>query len=178
MRLALVYLFDPEIARACVRFAATIAAGRAAVACLGEHALPHLTLLHADTHEAPERIWQDARDRLPAEATVEFLALGALRQHDSPAGGGMAWLVVPCTPTLRAAEQHALGLPSLQNAEIVTCNGDRFQPHVTLALWDGDTTPAALELPADLVPRRGVVGRLALGAIGPYGTYLRTFHQA
>ena len=177
MRLALVYLFEAEISRACVQLSARIAASCDAVAQLGEQAQPHLTLLHVESNGDPAAIWREAVDRLPSELTFELLAFAALRQDVSPIGGGMAWLVVPCTPALRDAEERALALTSLRGSRLHTLNGDRFQPHLTLALWDGEPALPVLPWPNDLVPRQGVRGRLALGEIGPYGTYRSTFHS-
>ena len=81
----------------------------------------------------------------------------------------MAWLIGACTPAMRAAEQAALALPFVSRANVTTSNGDRFQPHVTLAIWDGES-PSSPTLPAF----EAFDAPLALGVIGPNGVYERT----
>jgi hypothetical protein len=49
---------------------------------------------------------------------------------------------------------------------------------VTLAIWDDEIGPGVFGLPKDVIARTGVVGRLALGIIGPNGTYERTLFEA
>lgn len=175
MRVALVYLFESAVVDTCERVAERLCAGRSVLACVGRNAAPHLTLVHVEVpgNGDLDTIWREAVRDLPALVTLEFLALGTLAYE--PAAGAMAWVIVPCTPALRAAEQAALALPSLRGLPVMTQNGEHFQPHLTLAIWQGSTAPQPIELPRELLPRQGVVGRLALGEIGPHGTYLRTF---
>jgi hypothetical protein len=90
----------------------------------------------------------------------------------------MAWLIVPATPALRAAEQTALDLAWVRRGRVTTANADRFQPHVTLAIWDGDPSPATAALPRDVLGRTGIEARLALGIIGANGVYERTLFEA
>lgn len=176
MRLGLVLLFDDGFAAACVAYSAALVEGRTARMQLGEQALPHLSLLHADTDRPPAEIWADASKRLEPEYTIETHSVALLPRDDAP--GRMVYLIVPCTPALREAEARALALASLHGAPIPTRNGERFQPHFTVAIWEGPKSLATSELPVDVVPRTALVGRLALVEIGPHGTCRRVLHQA
>lgn len=174
VRLGLVLLFDDDFGAACVAYSAALLRERSAIMQLGEQALPHVSLLHADTDRAPAEIWADASRHLEAEYTLETHSVALLPHGDS---GRMAYLIVPCTPALRAAEVRALALESLQDAPIATRNGDSFQPHFTVAIWEGRDSIATTELPADVVPRTALVGRLALVEIGPHGTCRRVVNE-
>ena len=151
---------------------------------LGAQALAHLSLLHV---EAPldddgdaARLWSEASRALPAQISFDVLALGLLRYdtpYNAPAAppATMAWLIAPCTEPLRRAERAAVALPSFAALACTTQNADAFQPHLTIAMWEGHAAPS-FEPPADLLPSTGHTARLALGVIGANGTYVRTLH--
>lgn len=194
MRLGLVYLPDPESMARCVALSESLARGQKARVVLGEGRVPHVTLLHVETNGAgaAEALWREAVASLPKAMLMSFRALALLRYDrpynapdnaprqsadNAPDGAPpatMAYLIVPCTKALREAEERALSLPFVRGVTVTTGNGERFMPHVTLAIWEGLRGPETLTLPQDTVERDGVVGALALGVIGPNGVYERT----
>lgn len=172
---------DVGVSDACVRFARELVAERTPRAVVGPSALPHVSLLHVETNADPGELWKEAEASLPPAVRIDVLALGLLRYdtpYNAPAAdpATMAWLIVPCSAALRDAEQKALALPSVRRAEVTTANGDLFQPHLTLAIWDGESPPCAATLPKPLFSP--VEARLALGEIGPNGTYRRSLFTA
>jgi hypothetical protein len=182
MRLGLVVLPPAEIAAACVSYAESLTIGRDARMVLGKEKLPHVTLLHVESDEDPAALFAEAQAVLPPTIALSFLSLGLLR-YDTPynapmpvpaRAATMAWLVIPCTSLLRAAEQRALGLPFVSRARLTTGNGDAFQPHMTLAIWNDETPPGAFSLPKTLLSAPPFACRLALGVVGANGTYERT----
>ena len=184
MRLGLVYLPSPELSLACDRFAERLTASVQRRMVLGAQALAHLSLLHVEAPFDDEadagRLWTEASGVLPAQISFDVLALGLLRYdtpYNAPAAppATMAWLIAPCTFALRRAERAAVVLPSFAALARTTHNADAFQPHFTIAMWEGHSAPA-FDPPADLLPSTGHTGRLALGVIGPNGTYVRTLH--
>jgi hypothetical protein len=181
MRLGLVYLPEESGREACVRFGKSIVGERTPRAVVGADALPHVSLVHVESDEEPEVLWREAKASIAPVVALDVLALGLLRYdtpyNAPPAAGGatMAWLVIPCSPALREAERGAVGLPFVLRAGATTYNGDLYQPHVTLAIWDGDLAPRGRELPQDLFGKR-MTARLALGVIGPDGTYVRSLY--
>lgn len=176
MRLGLALLLDGETETACVRYAERLTRERETLVMVGATARPHVTLLHADTDADPNTLWEQACAALDPSYRLEMLALGLLRH--APTAGHMAWLIIPTTPALREAETRALALPALRGAHIATENGEYFQTHLTLAIWRGAAAPATAELAPDLIGRRDLHARLALGEIGPNGTFVRTLHRA
>ncbi|MEI2616642.1 MAG: hypothetical protein V9F06_03230 [Thermomicrobiales bacterium] len=186
MRLGLVYLPDPESMARCVALSESLARGQKARVVLGDGRVPHVTLLHVETNGAgaAEALWREAVASLPKAMLMSFRALAFLRYDrpynapdNAPDGAPpatMAYLIVPCTKALREAEERALSLPFVRGVTVTTGNGERFMPHVTLAIWEGLRGPETLTLPQDTVERDGVVGALALGVIGPNGVYERT----
>jgi hypothetical protein len=178
MRLGLVYLPSQDVSEQCVRYAASLVRGLRPRVVVGERALPHLSLLHAETDRSPASLFAEARERMPLHCVFDVVSLGLLR-YDTPYNAPpappatMAWLMVPCTEALRTAERAAVSLPGLRGVPITTGNGDDFQPHLTIAMWEGHTAPTAFE-PADLVPKKGIRGTLAVGLIGPNGVYEKT----
>lgn len=183
MRLGLVLLPEREASAACVQYASKLVEGRAARAVVGPGALPHITLLHVETDEDPAAVWREAQAKLADAFVVDFLCLGLLR-YDTPYNappappGTMAWIIVPCSRALREAEQIARALPFAQRAGVTTANDDRFQPHVTLAIWDGESNPGTAVLPRELFGGRPIGARLALGVIGANGTYEHSLFEA
>lgn len=183
MRLGLVYLPSPDISRACVAFAESLVGSVKPRMLVGPQALPHLSLLHVETDTSPQAFFDAAVTILPARRSFDILALGLLR-YDAPYNAPMAppatmaWLMVPCSAALRSAERSAVSLAVSREMPITTGNGDDFQPHLTIAMWEGHVPPSAFAPPVDLLPTTGTVGRLALGVIGPNGTYERTLFEA
>lgn len=181
MRLGLVYLPDEVSSQRCVELSQALVRGREARVVLGEGRWPHVTLLHVETAAAAAELWAEAKDALPATLPMAFAALAFLpyeRPYNAPATMGappatMAYVIVPCTAALRSAEERALALSFVQRAEITTGNGDRFMPHVTAALWEGEVGPAQVLLGRGAIERE-VSGTLALGVIGAHGVYART----
>lgn len=183
MRLAIVLLPDAEGSAACTRYARELVAGHRPRVVLGPEALPHVTLVHVETDEDPAIAWEETRRALPASLDLAFLALGLLR-YDTPYNAPpadpatMAWLIVPCTSALRDAERAALGLAWVRRGAVTTSNEDAFQPHLTLAIWEGDGTAGtgagACALPRDVLGRVGVRAQLALGVIGANGAFQET----
>lgn len=182
MRLGLVYLPSSEVSEHCVRYAASLVRGLKARVVVGEHALPHLSLLHAETEGSPESLFSEACERIALHCTFDVVSLGLLRYdvpYNAPAAppATMAWLMVPCTEALRTAERAAVSLPGLVGVPLTTGNGDDFQPHLTIAMWEGHTAPPAFD-PSDLIPKKGIRGTLAVGLIGPNGVYEKTLISA
>ncbi len=183
MRLGLVYLPSPEVSARCVRYAESLLEGLTPRMLVGPGALPHLSLLHVESELPPQRLFDEALGALPPRCTFDILALGLMPYDDpynappaSPAT--MAWLIVPCSASLRALERAAVALAVLRGLPITTGNGDDFQPHLTIATWEGRRAPLAFAPPVDLIPTKGLEGRLALGIIGANGVYERTLFEA
>lgn len=148
---------------------------------LGPGRAAHVTLLHVESDDDPEILWREAARTLPHRIEVDPVGLAMLHYavpYNAPPAppGTMAWLILQTTPTLRAAETAALALPSLRGRPIPTGNGARFQPHVTLAIWEGAAPPSVWLLPEPLRPP--FEATLALGVIGPNGVYARTLFAA
>ncbi len=178
MRLGLVLLPPPAFSRTCADFARALVVDRTPRVVLGGDALAHVTLVHVETDRDPVDVWNAFRGVLPASLPIQVQALGLLR-YDVPynappaAPATMAWLMIPGTPALRAAEQTAIGAIDLPPT---TGIHDQFQPHMTIAIWEGEVPPALAVLPRDLF--QTVEATLALGVIGPNGTYQRTLFSA
>lgn len=173
---------DHATSAAYVGFAESLVRDRVRRAVVGPEALPHVTLLHIESDEDPAIFWREAEPVIPAAFSLDVLALGLLRYdtpYNAPAAerATMAWLIIALHRALREAEQTALGLPIVARSRVTTGNGDLFQPHVTLAIWDGETPPASSALPTEIFGRR-ITARLALGEIGANGTYRRTLFSA
>lgn len=184
MRLGLVYLPDATSSDACVTLSEALVRSVRPRVTLGRDGQPHVTLLHIETDVDPAACWRAFAERVPHEATMAFAALAFLRYdvaYNAPPAtlpGTMAYLIVPCTTELRAAEERALECDVVRASRVTTGNGVRFMPHVTVAIWDGECVPSDVVLSPTVVGRAGVIGRLALGAIGPNGAYERTFFGA
>ena len=178
MRLGLVYLPAAAASDAMVSFAHDLVVGREARMVVGENALPHLTLLHVETDASPALLFEAAKVKLPPRLRFDVVSLGLLR-YDTPYNAEpappatMAWLLVPNTEALRAAERASLTLPGFRDAEVTTGNRDAFVPHLTIAMWEGHLPPTTFDPTRDDVFAKGIEGALALGAIGKNGTFER-----
>lgn len=185
MRLGLVYLPDAASSEACVRLSSRLVERGVPRVTLGPGRLPHVSIVHVESDADPGLLWREAERALPKQLTMTFAALAFLpytepynAAHAVLAPHHMAYLIVPCTSALRDAEAAALTLPEVSRTGTTTGNGDDFMPHVTAAIWEGQAPSDLLALSSDVVPRRGVVGSLALGVIGPNGVYERTVFAA
>ena len=184
MRLGLVLLPEPSVSEACIATSRALVAARSARVVLdATRALAHVSILHVELDRCdPAAAWAETEASLPREAELSGMSLALLpytapynAPHD-PRTATMAYLIVPCTAALRAMEERALGLEWVRAGRVTTGNGDRFQPHVTLAIWDGAVWPARDDLAAPLARRGPFRARLALGVIGENGVYRETLH--
>lgn len=182
MRLGLVYLPDVRASAAAVRCAEGLVAGRTPRVVLGPTRLPHITLLHLETEIDPARLWADASG-LDARLSYRIRALDLLR-YDTPYNAPpappatMAWLMVEGSPALLEAERRAMAMPSVAAAgRVTTANGERFVPHLTIAIWEGPPASTSAALPAELA-ETSFEARLALGVIGANGVYERSLFTA
>lgn len=182
MRLGLVWLPPEPISARFCRFAEALTREKRPRIVVGPNKLPHLSLLHIETEESPETFWQEAKAALPSTCPIELFSVGVLRYdtpYNAPAAepASMAWLLAFCSPALRAVERASLALPSVARARLTTHNGDQFQPHFTIAIWEG--VPGNIDpLPKDIADEARFDGRLALGVIGANGVYERTLFEA
>lgn len=177
MRLGLVYLPPKDVSERLVEIAQEIARGKSTRVVLGPEKLAHLSLVHVETEEDPALLWGEAKESAPKTCPINVLGLGLLRYdtpYNAPAAdpATMAWLVVPCSRPLRAAEESALALPFVRRSRVTTHNGESFQPHFTIAIWDGAQTDVTL--PRDSL---SFEGHLALGVIGANGVFERTLFE-
>lgn len=184
MRIGLVLLPDEPTTRACERVSAELVRERRPRVTLGPERLAHVTLLHAELPEidAPAA-WSACEAALPRSLPLSIMGLALLsytRPYNVPPerapaeAATMAYLMVPCTAALRAAERASLELAWVRAGTVTTGNRDAFAPHVTAAIWDGPRWPAADDLAAEVIARGPFVARLALGVIGENGVYERT----
>jgi hypothetical protein len=182
MRLGLVFLPPQVVSDEWMGYANALVVGRSVRVVVGPGRLPHVSLLHVESDDDPADLWSEARGVVPPICSFCVLSLGLLR-YDTPynappaAPGTMAWLIIPCSEALRAAERAAIALPFVRRSRVTTSNGDQFQPHATIAIWEGETNPADVPLPRTIVAGSAIEGRLALGIIGANGVYERSLYE-
>lgn len=181
MRVGLVLLPEPPVSELCATTSRALVAGRGPRVVLGARALAHVSLLHVELDRCDvDAAWRETREALPLEAVLSGMGLALLpyttpyNAPPDPRAATMAYLIVPCTPAVRLMEERALSLGWVRAGRVTTGNGDHFQPHVTLAIWDGTVWPASEDLAAPLVHRGAFRARLALGVIVENGVYRET----
>lgn len=180
MRLGLVYLPDPSAAELTMRCARDLVEGRSTRVVVGERKLPHLTLVHLESARDPAILWAEASAALPPRLEYRVRALDLLRYdtpYNAPPAGPatMAYLMVERSPALLDAERRAMALPFVADGpdRVTTGNGERFVPHLTIAIWEGEREAESAPLPAEL-DGRTFASTLALGVIGANGVYERS----
>lgn len=183
MRFGLVFVPEEDVRLACEELSARLVNGARPRATLGAGALTHITLAHFETPLAPSELWSTLRAKLPATMVVDFQGL-ALLAYDRPYNaphrdevGVIGWLCVLLSEELRRAEREAVAALSMLEGTITTRNGRFYNPHVTLAVWDGSGDVAGA-LAHPLVSRTGVACRLSLGRVGENGVLESLFETA
>lgn len=168
----LVLLPSEPVRAGLIAFARSLVPGSAPMR-LGADAPPHVTVLHfrADAATA-RRIFADLVDAAPTAIAITSvdLAWTAIPEGDFyvPEGGACAWINVERTAAVRSLHDLAVGLADGYGCEVVSASRERFSPHVSLAVLHGPPGLAS-ELPTELA--RSFPARLALGAMGSYGTF-------
>jgi len=156
------------------RFAADLATGTSARFVVGENAIPHVTLLHAECHpEAAGVWWSRASQALHRTMSLRLAGLmyAPIPEGDfyTPEGGVYFGLEVARSPQIIGAHRTVLAQAEDLGLGIWGAVGDRFAPHLTLGVCE--TVPCApVSLPGDLMGRP-IEGRLAFGRLRNHGSF-------
>src|SRR3954454_1018389 len=156
------------------RFAAGLAAGTAARFVVGENAVPHVTLLHADCSAEQADAWWDRASRaLSRDMPVRIAGLmySLIPQGDfyTPEGGVYFGLEVARSPQIIDAHRTTLAQAEDLGLGVWGAVGDQFAPHVTLGVCE--TVPRApVMLPGELTGAAIEVS-LAFGEVRRHGTF-------
>ncbi|WP_160050491.1 hypothetical protein [Nocardiopsis sp. FR4] len=136
----LVLVPSDEIAIQLVAFSEAVNERVDSELALGEHALPHITIVQ----------WKDADLGLLNQQTYKLrdLTLGTLTLAGVsivPGPDGDNWIEIPVLSTgaMRKLQEEALAATG-GNGDVANGVGDRFRPHVTVGL----TYSTSIELPA------------------------------
>lgn len=157
-----------ETSRSLVELSHAIGDGHEPLMLLGEHAPPHVSVLHVDCAEDQAAGIVAAttpyRDRVfPATIIGLLYAVVPPGDYYVPPGGYYFGLEIIRSPDLDALHQEflALGHPPLGLV-------DRdYRPHITLGMTAG---PPA-QPPFAMIPTGSVQLTIAAGPVGPFGTF-------
>jgi hypothetical protein len=145
-----------------------------ALMVLGDDAPAHLSLAHFDcTGSAAESCWNNFSRESPASVRVDLVSLAFQPRlpgdYYVPEGGISVSLEAECTDNLK--DLHALAAKAAGEVGATILGSRFFRPHVSLAVLR-ETKIGQLEfMPA--VIRSSFTGHMALGSLGPYGTFPR-----
>lgn len=174
MAYGIILLVDPSESGHLIEYSHALAATADSYMELGDAAPAHVTILHADATERDAyRWWGDCKSFLPREVelsraglTFESIAVG---DAYFPRGGATASVAVIRDFHLNEIHQRVLEVANSTNISPRGAFGNFFRPHVTLtAFYAFPSVPMKFDSSAVSGP---IVGRPALGRLGPFGTF-------
>jgi 2'-5' RNA ligase superfamily protein len=169
MPYGVVLLPDARTARALTELSHAIGHGARPLHQLGDHAPPHVSVLHLDVPD--ERAAEIAARVRPVRITVKVIGLLYVPvpagDHYVPTGGTYFGVEVVRRPDLDALHHEYLDFAAARGMTPLGAVGDDYRPHVTLGVTE--VQPALP--PLDMVPLGELTMTLAGGPIGPYGTF-------
>jgi hypothetical protein len=139
---------------------------------LGDDAPAHLSLVHFDcTRSAAESCWNNFSRESPTSVRVDLISLALQPRSPGdyyvPEGGVSISLEAECAD--RLTHLHELATKAAEEVGATIIGRRAFRPHVSLAIL---REPKIGHL--DFVPtviRSSFTGHIALGSLGPYGTF-------
>lgn len=147
---------------------------------LGEQALPHLTLIHAEgSYDAMENCWRRVSTGVLDMIIIKLtgLMVSPIAEGDLyvPQGGIYIGIEAIRRPNLNIAHHAALSAAQAAGASPIGATAEDFRPHITLGvLRKLPLTIAAL--PPNLLTN-SLEFYLAFGFIGMYGTLQRVIRS-
>lgn len=174
MPYGILYLPDDRTSKLQVAYARSAAPEVRAIMQVDEVRRPHVTLLHVDCdRERATELWQLVKAAVPPQLTLiptgTQIAVFPVGDAYVPEGGVYVGLEILRKHDLAAAHHEVREYATDLALPTRTPSGENFRPHVTLAVVE---TAERVSLP---VPRGDLMapftGSLALGEMGPYGTF-------
>lgn len=171
MAYGVVLLPDARITGALTELSHAVGHGAQPLHQLGDHAPPHVSVLHLDVpedgaHEVAARVAAH-----PVRITVKVSGLLYVPvppgDYYVPTGGTYFGVEIVRRPDLDALHREYLDFASSHGVTTLGAVGTDYRPHITL----GVTKVQPALPPLDMMPLGELVLTLASGPIGPYGTF-------
>jgi hypothetical protein len=139
---------------------------------LGDDAPAHLSLAHFDcAWRAAESCWNNFSRGSPISVRVDLVSLALQPRSPGdyyvPEGGISVSLEAECTDDL--THLHELATKAAEEVGATILGRRAFRPHVSLAVLR-ETKIGQLDFVPEVI-RSSFTGRIALGRLGPYGTF-------
>jgi hypothetical protein len=174
MPYGIILLPEPDVSERFLRYSNEIASLASPIMSLGEAAPAHLTLVHVECdRDVAESCWNRVLRAMPPATPVSLVGLifAPIPKGDYyvPGGGLSYGLEAIRRSELEFAHKSALQSADAVGAEILNPAGQDFRPHITLGVLDRFPV-GAVNVPPQVV-LTSFVGRVALGRLGPFGTF-------
>lgn len=181
MTFGVILLPDPDTSERLIAYSRDIAAASAPLMALGPDAPPHVTLCHAHcSHDTADAWWSAVKGAVTQDLTLDRCGLifQPIPAGDFyvPSGGVSAGVEITRRDDLNRAHLATLDAARRLKAEPIGAVGEDFRPHITLGIMAAFPT-GPVPFASGLV-MGAVSGRLALGELGPCGTFPRILETA
>ena len=156
---------DADTARTLIDLSHTIGTGHRPLMLLGEHAPPHVSILHVEGDGSRFPAVVDSHRGRTFEVKPIGLLFAVVPPGDYyvPTGGYYFGLEVIRTPELNALHQEFLALGHTPLGLV----GDDYRPHITLGMCSEQPSMPALEK----VPTGTLTVTMASGPVAEFGTF-------
>ena len=129
---------------------------------LSHSSLPHVTVLQFEADDAyVPFLWERLQAIAPSEISLDLAGLTFL-----PAKDGSMWIEISVLKGERIASAQEQALAVAGGARIINGVGDQYRPHITLVHTVCDDKLQPIRVENEVVRRKNVVGKPALGISG------------
>jgi hypothetical protein len=171
MAYGVVLLPGARAARALIELSHAVGHGARPLNQLGEHAPPHVSVLHFDVPGERDAEIAEHVSRNPVKLTVKVIGLLYVPVPEGdyyvPTGGIYFGVEVVRRPDLDALHREYLEFAAARGMAALGAVGADYRPHITLGV--AGVQPALP--PLDMMPLGELSMTLASGPIGPFGTF-------
>jgi hypothetical protein len=171
MAYGVVLLPDAGTSRALTDLSHAIGRGARPIHQLGDHAPPHVSVLHVDVPDDRAAEIADYAAANPVRLTVKVIGLLYVPvpkgDYYVPTGGISYGVEIVRRPDLDALHRDYLDFAATRGMAPLGAVGADYRPHITLGVTEVQPTLP----PLDLLPLGDLEVTLASGPLGPFGTF-------
>jgi len=173
MKINFALLLDEPTASECKNLSDEIVKVYNSPVVLGPRSLPHVTILQTECEEEElESIWMKSKSVMQPKYLLNLAGLTLL-----PSSTGRVWVEIQVltSEAILGLQRLLLDLDVFTDRKVFNAVGNKFRPHITLALLEAKPTQG-IPLPYSPLRNSDVVAIPSIGLVGDNYTYIEPIY--